>query len=796
MRIKSIETKGFGGLPDGKLEVGGGLTVIKGANEAGKSFTIKAICQGLFGDASTSDKKIRDYTRKWNSEGAFLVRVEFEEGGETFVVERDYENKRNLLIRGDGQEVKDKGKIASLIGGMAGLPTEKAFTATACIRQEDVEGLVEERTSIREIMEERIAGSGSDTEKITKKLTKAAEKIRNKTGKKGELVDVEGDISELKDDYEDKKDRIERLARDKKELVRVKSELDVGRSTLTDKDRALVNSRKYIEALRNAERQDGDFNLAQGNLSKCKEAKQNIESSQASLADMETRLGELDEKIKKAESFAAVDRAWRELQEAHDKLKNQRADVRALDEKIAEQDKALNGLIAIDAAELRNARKLPVEIASFKSALAGQLFSVEVRPVGDANFSITADGDKVDGPVAEVHGEAVVEFPGVADVYFKNLAGEEEPIVDEVKRKEEVLAKILAKYGAEDVEALEELQRQRDGGVREKGELERKRASLLGDDSLEELEARLREKEEELDKAKEKRDALAQYALSEEELEKRRQEKEELSGRKQDMETLVSESRGVLSAVGDDEEELQAKVNECAKELAVARAALDDLAPFKCTSEEFTRLDREVGELRDRVGQLSQNEAILRDRISKETLGEEDLAAAEEKLAYLEERKERLLHKHALIRVIRENIAWAREESISGFSESIGERMGEILCAITGGKYESVEVDGNLGVKAFSEEKGEYLDLDSKEALAVLSSGTLDQMFLAARLAVLDSITGKSRPPLILDDTFVSFDDMGRKRNAFDLLKGIAGDYQVLYFTCHECPADLEVIEI
>ena len=70
-----------------------------------------------------------------------------------------------------------------------------------------------------------------------------------------------------------------------------------------------------------------------------------------------------------------------------------------------------------------------------------------------------------------------------------------------------------------------------------------------------------------------------------------------------------------------------------------------------------------------------------------------------------------------------------------------------------------------------------------------LSTGTVDQLFLAARLALLDIITGGCSPPVLLDDTFSNFDDMDRKERAFEILESIvAGEYQALYFTCHDVP--------
>jgi hypothetical protein len=63
-----------------------------------------------------------------------------------------------------------------------------------------------------------------------------------------------------------------------------------------------------------------------------------------------------------------------------------------------------------------------------------------------------------------------------------------------------------------------------------------------------------------------------------------------------------------------------------------------------------------------------------------------------------------------------------------------------------------------------------------------LSQGTADQVFLAARLGLVRLVTGDRRPPLILDDPFVTFDD-DRARQSLELLRELAADFQVIYLT-------------
>ena len=62
------------------------------------------------------------------------------------------------------------------------------------------------------------------------------------------------------------------------------------------------------------------------------------------------------------------------------------------------------------------------------------------------------------------------------------------------------------------------------------------------------------------------------------------------------------------------------------------------------------------------------------------------------------------------------------------------------------------------------------------------SDGTVDQLYLALRLAVAEALAPDA--PLVLDDALVRFDDV-RLKAALRVLKECADDRQVLIFTCH-----------
>jgi uncharacterized protein YhaN len=78
-------------------------------------------------------------------------------------------------------------------------------------------------------------------------------------------------------------------------------------------------------------------------------------------------------------------------------------------------------------------------------------------------------------------------------------------------------------------------------------------------------------------------------------------------------------------------------------------------------------------------------------------------------------------------------------------------------------------------------ETGELVDVEQ------LSQGTSDQLFLAARLALVRLVTMDRRPPIILDDPFVTFDEE-RAQRALELLREVALEqgFQVILLTCSE----------
>ena len=96
------------------------------------------------------------------------------------------------------------------------------------------------------------------------------------------------------------------------------------------------------------------------------------------------------------------------------------------------------------------------------------------------------------------------------------------------------------------------------------------------------------------------------------------------------------------------------------------------------------------------------------------------------------------------------------------------------------GRYSQVQVDESLEPVLVHPSK-ETGPIETDE----MSQGTLDQIYLAARLALCDILFGEARPPLLMDDPFVKFDPE-RRSAALELCRELSSDRQILLFTCHD----------
>lgn len=96
------------------------------------------------------------------------------------------------------------------------------------------------------------------------------------------------------------------------------------------------------------------------------------------------------------------------------------------------------------------------------------------------------------------------------------------------------------------------------------------------------------------------------------------------------------------------------------------------------------------------------------------------------------------------------------------------------MSKITNGKYNNIVIDDNLNVSV----NGRNALISSFK----LSKGTVEQIYMALRLAAADIIFENDTKPILLDDTFAMYDN----KRMGNTMKFMAENLdQVIVFSCH-----------
>ena len=175
-------------------------------------------------------------------------------------------------------------------------------------------------------------------------------------------------------------------------------------------------------------------------------------------------------------------------------------------------------------------------------------------------------------------------------------------------------------------------------------------------------------------------------------------------------------------------------------------------------------VQQEQRQLHQRLGQLQGRQEALGDPQSLE----EELAKVGQRITQLEK-----IYDAAVL--AQQTLLEAKLELQRRFAPRISQRAQELFGKLTNGRYGRITLGEDFSLSAAA--TGE----NTLYGTLWRSDGTVDQLYLALRLAVAEELTPEA--PLVLDDAFVRFDDV-RLAQAMDILKQTSEDKQVILFTC------------
>lgn len=236
-----------------------------------------------------------------------------------------------------------------------------------------------------------------------------------------------------------------------------------------------------------------------------------------------------------------------------------------------------------------------------------------------------------------------------------------------------------------------------------------------------------------------------------------------------------------------------------ARHLGDSAVSEDAMNAFRARMGEFSKLcdmvaqsEAEIRKFLEDLSNLQTKQAGCSEMIEKQQRTQWEL---EKKLEHLSNCKNKA---KALRRTLAENDRIHDEivaidlahETMADLSSSIRDSFGlylnkeasQYITGITGGIYDSMSIDENLNV--FLNTKAKLVPLEN------VSSGTMDQVYLALRLAAAKLLQGSgSGFPLIFDDSFTQYDDE-RLKTALEWLASAYGG-QIIIFTCHRREAQM-----
>ncbi len=214
-----------------------------------------------------------------------------------------------------------------------------------------------------------------------------------------------------------------------------------------------------------------------------------------------------------------------------------------------------------------------------------------------------------------------------------------------------------------------------------------------------------------------------------------------------------------------------------ALEIEQKTRALEHLGPIAKEPRARERLEVEVRDAERLIDQARNDEADARARVEANPVDAEAVAGEAERLELWREQLATLERRARIYGQTLSAIEAAERATMQRATRYLEKHMVGDLEQVTAGRYRRVRVDDtNLGIEVFAPERGDWVSVES------LSQGTLDLVYLAARIGLVRLVTGDRRPPLILDDPFVTLDD-ARATRALELLKRISADFQVIYLT-------------
>lgn len=271
-----------------------------------------------------------------------------------------------------------------------------------------------------------------------------------------------------------------------------------------------------------------------------------------------------------------------------------------------------------------------------------------------------------------------------------------------------------------------------------------------------------------------KQQIIANVNTTEKELEKQEEEEKqvnsELSMLKGQIILLEKNNEKITEEIEQDNKAIKEESNKNKQQIIekYKDKNINDLLYINDYQNYISKIEETINNNRIRIKGLEIEYNTIVPQLDEKVVLEEKREADKEKLAELRE-------KESIINIAIENLMDAYEEMKTTITPKFTKNLSESIQKISSNKYNKVTINDENGM-IIENNRGEYV-----EAIK-LSTGTIDQLYLALRLSMIDELS-KENLPIILDESF-AYSDNNRLKNILQYLTSDLNNHQTIIFTC------------
>lgn len=271
-----------------------------------------------------------------------------------------------------------------------------------------------------------------------------------------------------------------------------------------------------------------------------------------------------------------------------------------------------------------------------------------------------------------------------------------------------------------------------------------------------------------------KQQIIANVNTTEKELEKQEEEEKqvnsELSMLKGQIILLEKNNEKITEEIEQDNKAIKEESNKNKQQIIekYKDKNINDLLYINDYQNYISNIEETINNNRIRIKGLEIEYNTIVPQLDEMVVLEEKREADKEKLAELRE-------KESIINIAIENLMDAYEEMKTTITPKFTKNLSESIQKISSNKYNKVTINDENGM-IIENNRGEYV-----EAIK-LSTGTIDQLYLALRLSMIDELS-KENLPIILDESF-AYSDNNRLKNMLQYLTSDLNNHQTIIFTC------------